>query len=625
MMLRGLLAAAIGACALLGTTLAAAQAVLGVVQTTGSAIAVDPATHRAYVAGADPTLVVLDGTAIVQRITLRAPAFGIALDSLHQRLYVSHFDNTLSIIDAQSGRLTALVPGVTGLVRVNERLDRAFVADSRTANSIAMIDGNGTVLRTLALPSFPCAMAVNADTNQVYVVHCSERQSGASVIDVDTFTVTWIPIAEHVPVGVALDPATNRAYVVGGDGGTLVTVIDGATKQYHAIRTGGSPTPRPSYIAVNSPAGRVYAVFGSQFVVIDSANENVIARVQLEPVTAMKVDAPANRLYIAYGRTLATFDATTGAMISAQPLPVQPMSMDVDAAMRRLYTGGVGGLVIDTSRAPGPPLNNYQGLWWGAPGGSESGWGVNIAQQGDVWFAAWYTYDSEGDPTWFVMPAGSRTSGEAFGGTLYRVTARSSWQSDPFDSSTVVSTPVGTLSFSFSDASNGSMVAVVNGTRISKSITRLNIGTPPLACDINGTATSQNYTDLWWKAPAGSESGWGLFLTHQGNTIFGVWFTFVNEKPAWFTSTMTKDDSQSGATVKVYRGDLFRTSGPPFTTSPFSGAPWDASRVRPVAIGNMSVAFSDYDKATFTFTLGFVTRTKNVERTRFATLASACR
>jgi hypothetical protein len=35
----------------------------------------------------------------------------------------------------------------------------------------------------------------------------------------------------------------------------------------------------------------------------------------------------------------------------------------------------------------------YEGIWWNA---SESGWGLNVAQQGNVLFATWFTYDTSG-------------------------------------------------------------------------------------------------------------------------------------------------------------------------------------------------------------------------------------
>ena len=50
-----------------------------------------------------------------------------------------------------------------------------------------------------------------------------------------------------------------------------------------------------------------------------------------------------------------------------------------------------------------------QGLWWNAPSNSESGWGLNFAQQGNLLFATWFTYDVAGEPWWLSMTA-TRTS-----------------------------------------------------------------------------------------------------------------------------------------------------------------------------------------------------------------------
>ncbi|HET7260338.1 MAG TPA: S8 family peptidase, partial [Casimicrobiaceae bacterium] len=49
---------------------------------------------------------------------------------------------------------------------------------------------------------------------------------------------------------------------------------------------------------------------------------------------------------------------------------------------------------------PPPPEANYQGLWWASPAGSESGWGLNVAHQGNVIFATWFTYDASGKALW---------------------------------------------------------------------------------------------------------------------------------------------------------------------------------------------------------------------------------
>src|SRR3990167_7926115 len=68
-------------------------------------------------------------------------------------------------------------------------------------------------------------------------------------------------------------------------------------------------------------------------------------------------------------------------------------------------------------------------------------------------------------------------------------------------------------------------------------------------------AFAANYQDLWWN-PA--ESGWGINITHQGDTMFATWFIYdAAGKPLWLVmSNGVKSGSGS------FSGDLYRTSGP---------------------------------------------------------------
>jgi hypothetical protein len=63
-------------------------------------------------------------------------------------------------------------------------------------------------------------------------------------------------------------------------------------------------------------------------------------------------------------------------------------------------------------------------MWWG--GERQSGWGIAILQQFGTLFATWFTYNEKGEPTWFVMPAGSWTATDTFEGRIYR-TSSSRW------------------------------------------------------------------------------------------------------------------------------------------------------------------------------------------------------
>ncbi len=86
--------------------------------------------------------------------------------------------------------------------------------------------------------------------------------------------------------------------------------------------------------------------------------------------------------------------------------------------------------------APQPPAQtlapNFEGSWWTAPAGSESGWGLNFAHQGDVIFATVFTYDATGKTWWLSMTA-NRIGNNVFSGTLYE-TRGPAFNTVPFDS-----------------------------------------------------------------------------------------------------------------------------------------------------------------------------------------------
>src|SRR5438552_16417332 len=116
-----------------------------------------------------------------------------------------------------------------------------------------------------------------------------------------------------------------------------------------------------------------------------------------------------------------------------------------------------------------PMTPSYQGLWWNAPAGSESGWGVNLTHQGNILFATWFTYDADGKGMWLVMPRGDlqpmmmNPYGYGYGemeqqptytGTLYRTTGPA-FDAASFNSSAVAAIAVGEATFAFSSEDSG--------------------------------------------------------------------------------------------------------------------------------------------------------------------------
>lgn len=263
----------------------------------------------------------------------------------------------------------------------------------------------------------------------------------------------------------------------------------------------------------------------------------------------------------------------------------------------------------------GTASTNFGGLWWNAPAGSESGWGINFAHQGEVIFATWLTYDFARRPWWLSMTA-HQVSPDVYTGTLYHTTGPA-FNSVPFNPAAVVSTAVGSGTLAFSDAGNGTFAYTVSGISQVKSITRQVFGALP-TCTFGAEpnpAVATNYQDLWWNAPGGSESGWGVNLTHQGDVIFAVWFTYdLDGAPLWLSVTAPLTG------LRTYAGTLYRTTGPPFNAVPF-----DPSTVARTPVGTASFAFADGNSATFAYTVDGIAQTKGITRQIFRTPGTVCR
>ena len=256
---------------------------------------------------------------------------------------------------------------------------------------------------------------------------------------------------------------------------------------------------------------------------------------------------------------------------------------------------------------------NLQALWWRAPAGSESGWGLNITHQGDTLFATWFTYDVDGSGMWLVVSDARKNGENSYTGTIYRTTGPA-FNSAPFNSSQVGVTAVGVAFFNFSDAANGTFSYSVGNVTQSKAITRQIYSSPVATCAAGGAAgPTPSYQDLWWRS---SESGWGVNITHQGDILFATWFTYgANGRGMW----LVMSDGRRTA-PGTYTGTLYRTTGPAFSV-----AQWNVSEVKVTAAGTGTFTFPDGDSGTFAYTLDGVSQTKAISRQVYSTPATVCR
>lgn len=114
------------------------------------------------------------------------------------------------------------------------------------------------------------------------------------------------------------------------------------------------------------------------------------------------------------------------------------------------------------------PAVDYTDLWWNP---DESGWGVSLTQEFGIIVAVWFAYDANGKPIWYVASS-CPVSGNACTGDLYQVTGGSALTA-AWNSSSVVVTKVGAVTFAFTDANNGLMSYFGSGVTGNRVITRL--------------------------------------------------------------------------------------------------------------------------------------------------------
>jgi hypothetical protein len=89
-------------------------------------------------------------------------------------------------------------------------------------------------------------------------------------------------------------------------------------------------------------------------------------------------------------------------------------------------------------------------MWWG--GDTQNGWGINLVQQSGIVFGVWYSYAPDGKNTWHVLPNGS-WAGNTYSGAFYSTTG-SAWLGTTYNPAQLVATPMGTMSFNFTNANS---------------------------------------------------------------------------------------------------------------------------------------------------------------------------
>jgi len=400
---------------------------------------------------------------------------------------------------------------------------------------------------------------------------------------------------------------------ISAPGGNCVNTAAGAPCLYPILTTTNAGTTIPT---ANGYSDSFNPSLGTSFstpLVSGTLALMLSARPELMPAQLKQILQATARSFPTSGSD-PTISACTAPVTDASGLPIEQSECYCTTS-----TCGAGmldaGAAVRAAAAGLPSTDfNVQGLWWATPAGSESGWGINFAQQGDIVFATWFTYDLTGK-AWWLSATLNKVGPNAYSGSLME-THGPAFNSVPFSPSLVTANTVGTAAINFSGNNDGTFNYTVNGVSQSKAITRQVFGALP-TCTFAlhpPLASATNYQDLWWASPAASESGWGINLTMQSNIIFATWFTYDQSgAPLWLSGTATNTGPG------LYTGILNRTSGPAFNAVPFT-----PSAVQVTPAGSFALTFADGNTAAFAYNLNGVAQTKPITRQVFRDPGTMC-
>ncbi len=187
------------------------------------------------------------------------------------------------------------------------------------------------------------------------------------------------------PVAIALNPTTNKIYVV-NQGSNNVTVIDGITYNTNTVATGSAPNA----LAINSTTNKIYVSNGNSntVTVINGANDSTTTVAVGDYPFAVAVNPATNKIYVANynANTVTVIDGATNNRIATVNTANNPIALAVNPATNKIYVANTGSnsvTIIDgatdstTSVAVGShpcavAVNQYSNMIFVVSSGSDS-------------------------------------------------------------------------------------------------------------------------------------------------------------------------------------------------------------------------------------------------------------
>jgi hypothetical protein len=287
--------------------------------------------------------------------------------------------------------------------------------------------------------------------------------------------------AQFNPASVTRRVVGNMTLSLDASGGNLTYTVDGTQVSKRVQRFSIRPVAMHGrYAALVQPAAGAQG----EILVLDQHISGIT-----DTGTTLSWGTDSNRTsscdFIGTSRSQdgETLSASGNGRCGGDPQPAQiPWSMKLDPTPHG-FTGTFSGNIGDAkglsqarfaaanSSAPNLQGTGYINDLWFPP--SESGWGLNLIEQGDTAFGTLFVYDAQNRPHWYSasqLMAGTASGRPSWSGTLEESTGP--YFGGSFSASQVTRRAVGTMTFTLQENGEGSLAYNVNGVNVVKTVNR---------------------------------------------------------------------------------------------------------------------------------------------------------
>jgi hypothetical protein len=244
-------------------------------------VAMNPRTHRVYVADASGVLHVVDGGArqVLGTVAVGGRPSAVAVNPRTDRVYVAQADvaaPALSVVPGAGGDARPVLPAGRSVsaVAVNPIGARVFVGDAGAAEVVMLNAANDTVISVIRVSGPVLALAVSQTANRLYASVGGERP-GVDVINLAEMALSHVPFPQGAPRHLAVDPHTDRLYADRAEPPLLLAMAG-----IEATSAGSMPLPAPALgMGLDTVRERLYLSHGDlrQMTVADGASMKLLA------------------------------------------------------------------------------------------------------------------------------------------------------------------------------------------------------------------------------------------------------------------------------------------------------------------------------------------------------------